>query len=74
MSNAHAIRYRRLALVAKDNADADLLRKLANECDRGLLCTTEWLSARPYRKNEQPKVGDAKDRFERSADPFNDRR
>jgi len=65
MSNARAVRYRRLALASGDKANADLLLKLADECDRGILCTTEWLSARPYRKNEQrPKVGDAKDRFE----------
>jgi hypothetical protein len=60
MSNARAIRYRRLALAEEDNAKADLLHKLADECDRGLLCTTEWLSARPSLKNEQPpKARDA---------------
>ena len=62
MSNARAIRYRRLALATEDKAIADLLLKLADECDRGTLCTTEWLSARPYRKDEQPR--DAKARFE----------
>ena len=73
MSNARAIRYRRLALAEKDKANADLLLKLADECDRGILCTAEWRSARPSRKNEQPpKAGDAKLRFE--WDPFNDRR
>jgi len=62
MSNARAIRYRRLA--QEDNATADLLLKLADECDRGLLCTAEWRSARPSHKSEQPpKAGDAKDRF-----------
>ena len=65
MSNARAIRYRRLALARGDNATADLLLKLADECDRGLLCTAEWRSARLSRKNEQPpKAGDAKDRLE----------
>jgi hypothetical protein len=34
MSNARAIRYRRLALGEKDKATADLLLKLADECDR----------------------------------------
>jgi hypothetical protein len=68
MSNARAVRYRRLALAADDKDKADLLLKLADECDRGILCTTEWLSARQYRKNE-----DAKARFERD-DPNNDRR
>jgi hypothetical protein len=39
MSNARAVRYRRLALAADKKANADLLLKLADECDRGLLCT-----------------------------------
>jgi hypothetical protein len=74
MSNARAVRYRRLALAAEDKDSADLLLKLADECDRGLLCTAEWLSAaRVSRKNEQPpKAGDANARFE--WDPYNDRR
>ena len=65
MSNARAIRYRRLALATEDKAIADLLLKLADECDQGLLCTAEWRSARLSRKNEHPpKVGDAKNRFD----------
>ena len=73
MSSARAIRYRRLALAEEDKARADLLLKLADECDRGILCTAEWRSARPSRKNEHPpKAGDAKDRFE--WDPLFDRR
>jgi hypothetical protein len=36
MSIARAIRYRRLALAQKDKATADLLLKLADECDRGI--------------------------------------
>jgi hypothetical protein len=47
MSSVRAVRYRKLALATKERADADLLLKLADECDRGLLCTTEWLSAQP---------------------------
>src|SRR6516162_9616554 len=35
MSIARAIRYRRLALAQEDKASADLLLKLADECDRG---------------------------------------
>jgi putative ABC transport system permease protein len=38
MSNARAVRYRRLALATDDKANTDLLLKLADECDRGLLC------------------------------------
>jgi hypothetical protein len=71
LSGTRSIRYRRLALAAKVKADADLLLKLADECDRGLLCVAEWRSALPYRKNEQPpKVEDARVRFE--WDPFKD--
>ena len=35
MSIARAIRYRRLAFAEQDKANADLLLKLADECDRG---------------------------------------
>ena len=67
--STRAVRYRRLALAAKVKADADLLLKLADECDRGLLCVAEWRSARPSFKNEQSsKAGDAK------WEPPNDRR
>jgi len=54
MSNARAVRYRRLALAEEDKAKADLLLKLADECDRGILCTAEWRSARPSCKKDQP--------------------
>jgi hypothetical protein len=54
MSNARAVRYRRLALASGDRTNVDLLLKLADESDRGMLCTAEWLSARPSRENEQP--------------------
>jgi hypothetical protein len=73
MSNARAVRYRRLALAEEDHAKADLLQKLADESDRGLLCTAEWLSVRPSLKNEQPpKAGDGntkplRDRFQNLA-------
>ena len=35
MSNARALRYRKLALAEKDKAIADLLLRLADECDQG---------------------------------------
>jgi hypothetical protein len=62
MSSARAVRYRRLALATNDRADGDLLLKLADECDRGMLCTADWLSARPSLKNEKPPktAGDAR--------------
>jgi hypothetical protein len=68
MSSARAIRYRRLALAEQDKANSDLLLKLADECDRGILCTAQWRSARLSSKNEQPpKAGDANARFEWSS-------
>jgi hypothetical protein len=64
-SGARAVRYRRLAFAAKVKADADLLFKLADECDRGLLCVAEWRSALPSFKNEQPsKAADDIVRFD----------
>jgi hypothetical protein len=73
MSTARAMRYRRLALAERDRSKADLLLKLADECDRGLLCTADWLWAgRPSRNNEPlPKAGDVTARF--AWGPFNGR-
>jgi hypothetical protein len=42
MSSPHAVRYRRLALVEQDNEKAQLLRSIADEADRGVLCTVDW--------------------------------
>ena len=64
MGNVRAVRYRRLALAEKDKAKADLLLKLADECDRGILCTTEWLSARLSGKFEQPSNAEPKFNWE----------
>ena len=70
MSNARAVRYRRLALAEEDRAKADLLLSSQMNPIWGILCTAEWLSARPYRKIEQPpNARDAKVRFE--WDPHN---
>jgi hypothetical protein len=55
MSNARAIRYRRLALAEEEKAKADLLLKLADERDRGLLCTAEWRSVSPPLKMCSPQ-------------------
>ena len=70
MANVRAIRYRRLALAEKDKTTADLLFKLADESDRGTLCTSEWLSTRLSLNDKQPlNAGDAKVRFD--AEPSN---
>ena len=59
------MRYRRLALAQQDKTIADLLLKLADECDRGILCTAEWHSDWPPRKGDQPpEAGGAEPRFE----------
>jgi hypothetical protein len=47
MGSLRAVRYRKLALATNNRADANLLLKLADECDRGILCSAKWLSARP---------------------------
>jgi hypothetical protein len=60
MSSLRAVRYRKLALASNNRADADLFVKLAEECDRGVLCTADWLSARPSFEN----AGDTKARVE----------
>ena len=65
MSSIRAVRYRKLALATKERADADLLLKLADECDRGLLCTAERLSARPsFKDGQRSKAAGAKARVE----------
>jgi hypothetical protein len=61
MANVRAVRYRRLALAEGDKAKADLLLKLADECDQGILCTSEWLSARL--SLQEGRLQDAKVRF-----------
>jgi hypothetical protein len=43
MSNLRAVRYRRLALQEPDSERAKLLRAIAEEAERGVLCTAEWI-------------------------------
>ena len=50
-------RYRRLALAEPDKEKAELLRLRAEEADRGVLVTTERLSARPSKKIEISEAG-----------------
>ena len=42
MNQSRAIRYRKLALQEPDKENAQLLQLLADEADRGVLCTVEW--------------------------------
>jgi hypothetical protein len=46
MSNPRALRYRRLALQEPDSERAQLLRAIAEEAERGVLCTAEWIKPR----------------------------
>jgi hypothetical protein len=52
MSNPRAARYRRLALQEPDGEKAKLLRAIAEEAERGVLCTAEWI--RPKLHVESP--------------------
>jgi hypothetical protein len=47
MSDPRASRYRRLAMAASDEHEAKLLRKLADEAEEGILCTSTKRSAAP---------------------------
>jgi len=56
MSNPRAVRYRRLALAEEDREKADLLYKLADEVDKGVLCTAQWISARSLKATLDDQV------------------
>jgi hypothetical protein len=51
-NHARAVRYRQLSLAEADCGKADLLLKLADEADRDLLCTSDWLREKPDGKSE----------------------
>jgi hypothetical protein len=57
MSNPRALRYRRLALIEQDNEKAQLLRLIADESDRGVLFTADWISRRSDETPIKPIVG-----------------
>jgi hypothetical protein len=42
MSNPRAVRYRRLALAEPDKEKAELLQLIADEAERGVLCSVDW--------------------------------
>jgi hypothetical protein len=48
MSNPRAARYRRLALQEPDNAKAALLQAIADEAERGVLCTADFAKPKPH--------------------------
>jgi hypothetical protein len=55
MSNPRAVRYRRLALAEEVKERADLLYKLADEADKGVLVTAEWMTAARYMREPEKK-------------------
>jgi hypothetical protein len=46
-NHTRALRYRQLALAEADRSKADLLYKLADEAERDVLCTSDWMHHRP---------------------------
>ena len=42
MNQSRVLRYRKLALQEPDKEKAQLLQLLADEADRGVLCSVEW--------------------------------
>jgi hypothetical protein len=48
MSNPRAVRYRRLALAEQDKEKADLLYRIADEADQGVLVTADWMTPARY--------------------------
>lgn len=47
MTDPRAVRYRRLALAEKDPEETRLLRLLADEAERGILCVHQQKSINP---------------------------
>ena len=54
---ARAVRYRELALAEPDRSKADMLLKLADEADRDVLCTADWLFEKWQGKAAKPVNG-----------------
>jgi hypothetical protein len=52
------MRYRKLALDENDKGKSNLLLKLADECDRGILFTATWLSTWPCDIERPPRWQD----------------
>jgi len=45
-NHARAVRYRQLALGELDQEKADTLYKIADEAERNVLCTSDWMHER----------------------------
>jgi hypothetical protein len=55
-NHERAVRYRRLALAEPDKSKAALLQKIADEADKGVLVTADWMTAARY-MGEPEKTG-----------------
>jgi hypothetical protein len=53
MSNPRAVKYRRLALAEEDREKAELLYRLADEADRGVLATADWMTPAAYMREPE---------------------
>jgi hypothetical protein len=53
-AHSRTVRYRRLALAEQDPEKAKLLQQIADEAERGVLVTPDWMSPGTY-MNEPPK-------------------
>lgn len=51
MSSVRAVRYRRLALAERDPEKSKLLHLIADESDRGVLVTSEWMTPAKFMGN-----------------------
>jgi hypothetical protein len=60
MSSVRAVRYRRLALAEQDPEKARLLHLIADESDRGVLATAEWMTPSKFTGEPPIAVGNSK--------------
>jgi hypothetical protein len=58
MTNSRALRYRTLALKEPDKEKALLLQLIADEAERGVLVTAEWLAPRLEQTEHQQRRGE----------------
>jgi hypothetical protein len=45
-NHIRAVKYRQLALAEPDRAKADVLHKIADEAERDVLCTVDWMHSK----------------------------
>ena len=55
-NHIRAVKYRRLALAEPDRAKADVLHKIADEAERDVLCTVDWMHSPIPRTEPKPNL------------------